>query len=510
MANETRVNLLHLLEDIRDGYSMPVEEVIITELVANALDSGGSQINFITDPVNAVLSCEDNGKGMTRIQLKEYHNIASSAKERGKGIGFAGIGAKLSLLVAEKVLTETIGPRNSKNAAEWHLSPPLRAPWQYADFVSSFNQRGVKVSIYLKDRASLLLNEAFIYTAVQKHFHPLLNLFLRESFYRFAYKKDLEFFVNGKKVALPDSLISEKRSEFRIFLGKSRKKYIGVGYFIELDKNVMDADNFLIPGIAVATYGKIIKQGWEWIGIYPKSRNRFYGVVEIPALSEILTTNKADFLSNAGSLKKYYRYRKIVQEQLAQFLVSIGEAEGERPESFPGRMKPLSKEIDATLRKITLDFPELSALVGSRRILARTGNTTDEIGGHELLPNIHDTNAHGREPKGLENIKEAKKDERKLTNRSKQPGIKIAFEEFAHVGAEPPLGRIFEETVFINTSHPAWLKAKSKGFEEYHTLLAVAWVLGGFLGEGKSKDKFLSKFLSTWASESNPVQIKLS
>ena len=46
---ETRVNLRHLLEDIRDTYPFPVEEVILTELVANALDSGASEIGFTID-----------------------------------------------------------------------------------------------------------------------------------------------------------------------------------------------------------------------------------------------------------------------------------------------------------------------------------------------------------------------------------------------------------------------------------------------------------------------------
>jgi len=44
---ETRVNLQHLLEDIRDTYPFPIEEAILTELVANALDSGASEIRFL-------------------------------------------------------------------------------------------------------------------------------------------------------------------------------------------------------------------------------------------------------------------------------------------------------------------------------------------------------------------------------------------------------------------------------------------------------------------------------
>ena len=35
---ETRVDLLHLLEDLRDAYPGSLEETILTEIVANSLD----------------------------------------------------------------------------------------------------------------------------------------------------------------------------------------------------------------------------------------------------------------------------------------------------------------------------------------------------------------------------------------------------------------------------------------------------------------------------------------
>jgi len=39
-VGETRVDLLHLLEDLRDAYPGSLEETILIEIVANALDSG--------------------------------------------------------------------------------------------------------------------------------------------------------------------------------------------------------------------------------------------------------------------------------------------------------------------------------------------------------------------------------------------------------------------------------------------------------------------------------------
>src|SRR5437867_7754449 len=104
---ETRVDLLHLLEDLRDAYPAAIEETILTEIVANSLDSGACLIRIATDAAEATLTVVDNGSGMQRRDLAHYHDLAASTKTRGQGIGFAGVGIKLGLLVSKAVLTET-------------------------------------------------------------------------------------------------------------------------------------------------------------------------------------------------------------------------------------------------------------------------------------------------------------------------------------------------------------------------------------------------------------------
>src|SRR6185436_7451328 len=104
---ETRVDLLHLLEDLRDAYPGTVEETILTEIMANALDSGASVISLDCNSADRTLTIIDNGSGMQRRDLARFHDIASSNKIRGQGIGFAGVGIKLGLLICEEVLTET-------------------------------------------------------------------------------------------------------------------------------------------------------------------------------------------------------------------------------------------------------------------------------------------------------------------------------------------------------------------------------------------------------------------
>jgi C4-dicarboxylate-specific signal transduction histidine kinase len=99
---QTRVDLLHLLEDLRDAYPGSLEETILTETAANSLDSGARRISIRADPAEAVLVVVDDGAGMARRELARYHDVAASAKQKGEGIGFAGVGIKLGLLVGSK------------------------------------------------------------------------------------------------------------------------------------------------------------------------------------------------------------------------------------------------------------------------------------------------------------------------------------------------------------------------------------------------------------------------
>src|SRR6266481_3824976 len=79
--------------------TIALEETILTEIVANSLDSGARRIQLAADAATAGLVVVDDGSGMRRRELARYHDIASSAKTRGQGIGFAGVGIKLGLLV---------------------------------------------------------------------------------------------------------------------------------------------------------------------------------------------------------------------------------------------------------------------------------------------------------------------------------------------------------------------------------------------------------------------------
>ncbi len=515
--NETRVNLKHLLENIRDSYNAPLEEVILTEMIANALDSRANIISFEVATDRGYIRCSDNGNGMKRQMLKNYHNIAASNKIRGVGIGFAGVGAKLALLIAEKVITESKGGHGSQAATEWRLTGPFRAPWKFLPFSGSVSSpRGTSVSIHLSENQSPLLRTEFVRETILKHFYPLLNHKIMADLLKYFYKKPVEFFVNGESVIAPENNQEELLHWFYIRQGRSRA-LAGIGYltktFSQLNwlEKILGKNELLTalkPGLYISTFGKVIKGGWEWLGLMPKNNEALAGIVEIPALAEILTTNKNDFLTTAAALKKYYKYRKSVQKAVLPLLEALGESrtrsQGYEQEKI---IKPLNKSIDRALNNLVGDFPELESLLGKKlkETIGKSGANTKE----EMSPRTESGEKNNEKviknnsrqelntlPRGKE------KDNATKPVKARQSGIQIVLEEIEDA-REEILGKILDDILTVNTRHSAWQKAKTEGLEEYHILLTVALTLSEFLEAEKSPQEFTSRFLAAWANE-NP------
>ncbi len=504
---ETRVDLKHLLEDIRDAYPFPMEEAIITELVANSLDSQASKISFWVKAESATLMVIDNGTGMSDRDLKAYHDIASTTKVRGKGIGFAGVGVKLALLCAESVVTETRRLGFHK-ATKWHLESNVRAPWEYIEpegMVPSIE--GTAVSILLMSSKSNLLDPGFIQQVVQKHFYPILDKEFMRRILKHVYKNGILFFVNGERVTVPSAERNRHRRQFVVNLGKKAKP-VGIG-FLEKSKTVIGEED---RALAISTYGKVIKRGWDWTGLSPRNPMHLTGIVEVPRLSEILTTSKSDFLRDVNSLQKYYRHRKAIQEAVEPILEEFGEVSTSR-EKADKDFRPLEKEIEQVLERMLNDFPELNPLFGRKRKAEKTMGVIPDLDEPEAgsfsegADMLSDTAGSSGEGEGAEvsagdqsgefvdpNLDKVEPGREHEVKR-RRPGLMIGFEEDED-RAEP--GWLSENTVWINKGHPAYRRCMNTDAEGYHIALSVAWVLTSYLEEGKSPLEFINRFLSGW------------
>lgn len=507
---ETRVNLKHLLEDIRDSYPFPQEEAIITELIANSLDSGASEIQFFVDPSHRTFTIIDNGKGMAEKDFEEYHDIAATTKIRGKGIGFAGVGVKLSLLLSEKVVTETKA-RGNHRATTWKLDDSQRAPWQFIEPTNLVKSAsGTDVTFFLPKNDTDLLNPDFVATVIQKHFYPLLHPDFMDKILCQIYKQGVTLKINGNPVSLPHLGDIQTSNPFLVLLGKKGTP-VGVG-FLTKSKHELSEDE---RGVAISTYGKVIKRGWDWLGIIPRNPTRLSGIVEIPQLSEILTLNKADFLKDATSLQKYYRFRKATQEAIEPILRELGEISTQR-EQIERDLRTLQKQIEEVLTNLLPGFPELNPLLGRRgrgspvtgiipdpdspnigQIVQGVDTMTGTRGGHTEGQGIEV--APGTSPG--ERIKPSPDPTEPGASHEgsrKRPGLMLGFDDNP---SRPELGWLTDSTIWINKAHSAYQKALDDDSENYHIVLSVAWVLSGFLDTEKSPLAFLNRFLAAWGQQ---------
>lgn len=508
---ETRVDLLHLLEDLRDAYPGATEETILTEIVANSLDSAAGTIAIITDPGRATLTIVDDGTGMRRRELARYHDIAASTKVRGAGIGFAGVGIKIALLVCEEVLTEArVGKHHV--ATSWALTSRHRAPWKWVPPPGLVAQRGTAVRMRLANPLSPLLDAGFLETTLRRHFQPLLDPAFAEILAP-HYPRGLRFLLNGAELE-PQGWGPAETAPIAVRLSRKRKPS-AAGYMI---RGPLPDER---QGMAVSTFGKIIKRGWDWLGITPSAPERIGGLIEVPALAECLTLNKSDFIRAGARAATYLAFRKAIQEVVARQLAAWGDARdsGERTRARAAR--PVERDLEAVLADLADRFPLLSTLVEHRR------------GGQRMLPAARPASGGGEEPALLAvpsagpagSGREASPLPTEPAEPGEPPGsavrepasppgappapgpagprrptrygLNIQFEERE---GDPEPARLVESTIWVNRAHPAYQRAVASRSEGYHMALASALALAPLAVEPSKEHAFMTMFLASWGS----------
>ena len=504
---ETRVDLRHLLEDIRDSYPCVIEEAILTELLANSLDSGCSEVAITIEPEQRRLTFADNGRGMDSKGFEQYHDIAATTKVRGKGIGFAGVGAKLALLVCKEVLSETRRGRRY-HCSRWWLESDYRAPWEEMDslgLVPGENGTAVRLHFKVKEVGQLLSPE-YVAQVVSTHFYPLLDGEFSKVLSS-IYPNGVAVTVNGVPVHLPE-MKREGGSYFVVRQGKKRK-LLGIGFLLKTSGELPEER----WGLAVSTYGKVIKRGWEWLGITPKNPNHLAGVVELPGLVDCLTTNKCDFMRDPNSLQKYYKYRRAVQDAVAGVLEQLGEARSVEPKPDRGFEK-LRKEIEKVVGEILPDFPELAPLFGRKKTGEEATGTTQDAEGGLTVSVAEGTDVAGGDKgasgtgEGTEGMVEGllegthldvdeqgKEQAKEQPTQRRRPGLMIGFDE--ETGGDE-MAWLRGSTVYINALHPAYRRVQESGSADLYITFTVASTLSVQVEESRSPFEFMHRFMGVW------------
>ncbi len=524
---ETRVDLQHLLEDLRDAYTGALEETILTEIAANALDSGATHIRLFTTPADATLLVVDDGRGMQRRDLARYHDVAASTKQRGDGIGFAGVGIKLGLLVSTEVVTET--RRGASHVAtRWHLASRYRAPWKWIPPPGLVTTRGTAVQLRLTNPLSPLLDAGYLEEALRRHFEPLFDAAFDEILRR-HYGRGLRFEVDGRML-VPERAAARDRVAIPIRMGRRR---------IPSAVAVLERHDLPLPeerrGIAISTFGKVIRRGWDWLGLTPADPARVSGLIEAPDLAACLTLSKNDFIRTGTRGATYLAYRRASQELVSRQLTVWGDS---RDMDARPRTVRLERDLERVLEDLADEFPLLRSLVdhraGGQKRLPLPGRGRDRVPG-PLFASVSAAADAREDQNGLDGSAtkgEVSGGEGEPTRPSAPPtppessrtgdqgpgedqsstpigevstvagrrrparyGLMLQFESRP---GDPELGRLVDSTIWVNDAHPAYLRAAASRSAGYHLALTVALALAALAVGAVAEHAFVTRFMAQW------------
>ena len=500
--HESRVNFENLIQDLAEMYPIDILEVVVVELVANSLDAKATRISIDYDFNNKVLVVQDNGEGMTETQFEEYHDFAAPLKPRGAGIGFAGLGAKISFNLAERVITETRSKSFSKGSL-WYLQSKRKLVWEDIE-PKNIQEKGTRVEVHFRsDKKISFKSNSDIVRLLYRHYLPLIDInFLILYEHMKIYSRNLRFVVNGQvinPVHLEEHFsLNNVRKFFPVRCGKR----FGYGIF-----GLAESEYPISPdlcGVAICTYGKVIKG--DLFNQFPgKLGPKLFGVAEIPELVNFLTTSKTDFVRK-GKQRLFEKLYDPIRCQFKDWLISIGIETSEVIDSDE------AIELEKELRKIIEDIPELSDFFGHRMkkdILKKSDKgeffSTSQEGADLTFPDGE--GEKGNRPGILDEgegaghaiIKNSNgKDRASPIGRKGRQGPKVTFDNRPD---RIDLAWVEGNNIVINSGHPSYVKARtSQKTRKLHDLFAIASAIQRFLvSEGEKQDlMFVDRMMAAW------------
>ena len=496
----SKVNFRKLVSDLAAMYGEDTFDVVLAELVANSLDAKPSNILIDWNRDERILVVTDDGSGMDAESFAQYHDFATELKSRGDGIGFAGIGAKISFNIANWVMTET--RRNgtvSSSDWRWHEDGSLR--WHQVQS-NHLESDGTRVEVHFKEDVGLqYVNDDYLITVLRRHYLPLfVTEFLRAYQAIGIYGLHPRFVVNGSVADARelDEIVDFAQSKHLEL--QSGTQAIGWGAIgvSERDRPIGDTTY----GVLLCTHGKVIKP--ELFGLSTGALGaRLFGIVEIPELIQFLTTNKSDLKAGPRRMSGLNRLLDPVREELRKFLAQHGV-------TIVGQQRnQLTAKLERELSRMVRSLPELQDFDGllrrSRRLrqnlngdlLASDDRRSSSNKAVEKNPNDEDgtnTISNGGNSRTLD--PEGKTRVKRQRSRNNQ-GPRVAFEE--HDDREETAW-IDSNTVVINSGHRAYRQRINQDQARLtYCMFAIGVALDkSDLVESVDGTSYVDKFIAAW------------
>jgi len=444
---------------------------------------------------------------MTGEDFEQYHDFAAGLKTRGSGIGFAGVGAKISFNIATRVVTETHS-KSFWGSSNWYLQSKKKLIWENVK-TNHLKQYGTRVEVFFSKDAKISYSSTEdLIKIVKKHYLPLLDRKYLELYGKMnCYSQELRFIINGQIIVPIEMDKYFNLDKVEIFFPQKSGKRIGYGILGLSSSEYPLGEN--ISGILLCTYGKVIKP--DLFNQFPGNiGSRIFGVVEIPEFVHFLTTAKTDFIRRSRHRKFEVLYNPVRQE-FKNWLKKIGV----QSQEVIGNNEAI--KLEKELKKLLEDIPELSDFFGfpTRKNVFMLDNegttdTTQQEGTDSTFP---DGNGHHeKKEKGIlgpgENPGQYPKEDKKDGNQPAKPfsrksrrGPKITFVEAID---RKDLAWVEGNNIAINSGHPSYTRIQYNATaKRIHNLFAIASAVQRFIaGEGNDeKYMFIDKMMAAWGGK---------
>lgn len=499
-ANVSKVNFRKLVKDLADMYSDHPFDVVVTELVANSLDAMSKFIAIDWDDQAKVLVVADDGAGMTETQFAEYHDFAVELKSRGDGIGFAGVGAKISFNIASRVVTETRS-NGKANASDWRWAGDGSLSWDAVQ-ASRLKADGTRVEVHFDpQQIPNKVNSDYLLSVLKGHYLPLfIDEFVQTYQTTGVYKTCPAFAVNGMAVEVCSLKETVGLSHSNNFKVPQKNKIVGVGVLGVLDEEP-PAEDRAGYGVLLCAHGKVIKP--EMFGLPNGTLGaRLFGIAEIPALIKYITTNKSDL--KRGRNKDLESLLSPVRENLRQFLSSQG------VEQVDHKQNQLSAKLESELSKMVKKLPELQdfdGLLAKSQKLRRGENGNipasetergDSQNPREAVESGEGGDSGGENRNPLADDKQGNEKAKRQKRKSRNDGPRVTFVDHS---ARAETAWLEASTIVINSGHHAYRQRISNDQARMtYCMFSIGVALDKELGDASDGISYVDKVIAAWGA----------
>jgi hypothetical protein len=472
------------MENIREHYTIPIEEAAIVENVDNCIDEDYHTICFTT--IGGDLEILMLGDGMTEeVFCKILTRIAATTKfedRRGSALGRYGWGMKISMYVGDSVIVET--KCGSYHAAQsWRLVDGI-PKHKKIEPMRSLTENFSMVQVKLKSEFNHMSDPVFLERILQRYYPTMLQgvkVNGRNG------KRELKVLINSTQCSPPQEIEYEKKKPLATKVDGEPV----TGYVI-LAKNELDEED---QGIKIIVNGRKITK--DFFGVWGDKNDRVTGYLHADVLIGDLGGDKTA-IRHATS--HWRQLNEKVAIQLSEFMKEI---KAVREEKLPEKE---FRQIQLELNAILKNFPELQELAKKAGIsISHEALFPMKRGEIPTVLEPRSTGEHGTEPGvgGGEGVpvkpgdlsnkapSDTSGDKRATLRPRRRGGLNIYPRPEPEVKEEAWFSA-GEGLIIANSSFPTFKKAEKTQSRSYHMVRVGLEALLNYAAENGyiKKDKF--------------------